>query len=261
MHHIIEATTTSGTLLVNDPVTREALSEELRYWLGVFTDVHGKTELAGDFREPWDAVRNRAVRKLAAGIPGSVCALQTAPGRFTIRVRDEPRAPDLRSHGSETFVSVTSGFIDVNDPFGEGDGIARTAPIPCASGEYEVRVHAVETAYAPQTVGVIGNIDHPALVLELAPVEWRASSISLVERTHESWPTAPAPGRLCRATVHKLDGNVAILKLRITDCIYSGYGRLRLLPSEELLPQSDLVVRLREYSGAFWWCDFADSHN
>lgn len=260
VERVLQVETRFGQVLLGDPAIRRTLSGDLAHWIEVLFDPYGESQLTSDFDEPWDAVTARASQEMARAQVHRLAMLRTPGGNLTVRLQDHALDATLQArvaHTASTHVTVAGGTLTVGDAFESWDSLPVVA---MAAGEYRADVHTLRVpSDRSQIVGVLGDAANPAVVVVLEPTDGAAPELTLVECRDESWPTKPAPQRLCRAEIMKIEDSVAILRLKITKHIDSGYGRLAVSESTAMAPGTRLLVRLRDYTGAYWWCEPADT--
>ena len=254
MDSCIEVISNSGTLLIIDPSQRAAMSEEVRYWLGAFTDPDGKTQIVGDFEQPWAQVWRRASAEIDAFAAfGRFIVIKGEPGRYFMRISFETAVDPGKERIRESAVaqvSVQTGRLEISD----GTDVSSVLDLPI--GDYSATVSTLSTEFEEsQTVGVFGNVHHPSILVSLKPVVEHSPNISLVRWKADGFPLVPSAGLLCRAQVKKVEDGVAILRLQTSERTWSGYGRLRVTAGVTFTAGTKLLIQLHEYTGSWWWCE------
>lgn len=252
MIHTLDIECESGFLLIADPQVRASLAPDLQYWLAVFADPDGISALPAGFEEPWHVVQKRAsehVNDFALRY-GRFAVLSVEPGHYFLQVDSEyAQAPRGEAYDEANCrVTIRSSMLEISDGADAAKSIATTVPV----GEFALQVRFVAATPGPHdVVGVFGSTSAPSILLLLQPPSNADATAALLRSPLQSTAIAR---RLCRAEVKKVEDGLAVLRLRITERIWSGWGRL-LVDAQTVLPGTQLMVRLREHSGAFWWCD------
>lgn len=248
-----------GVLLLADPKRRMAMSEETQYWFGVFADPDGQTQLIADFDESWTKIWRRGAYEIDKfATHGSVVVIKSFPGEYAIRiivVEDEMLT--LKSEqAAMAYLTISSGKLELSN----GPHSTEAVLVDVPPGQYEATVHTLPAGRGRrQVVGVFGSDQEPALLVLLKHSEARVSVTPLLRCGSQSWPSQLSPGYFCHAEVKTIEDDVAILKLRTAKHRWSGYGRLRVFSSQRLQPGSQIIVRLVEYRGSWWWCEHESS--
>jgi hypothetical protein len=250
----VEVASDSGALLIIDSSQLADMSENVRYWFGVFTDPDGTTQIVADFDEPWSQVWRRAGAEMASfASSGRFIVIKSAPGRYFIRIAFEAviETPIPRVYESAlAHVTVRTGRLAVSD------GTNKPTVVSVPAGEYQAAVHTLSVdRKQPQIVGIYGGAENPAILIALRPAPENGPNTSLVRCSTAAFPSEPAAGLLCRAQVKRVEEGIAILGLQIADRTWSGYGRLRVTPGASPIAGATLLVRLTEHTGSWWWCE------
>jgi len=250
---ILQVECESGYILIMDPAIHSQLSDDLWYWLEVFAHPEGDTQLAGDWEEPWSTIYERARQTLsAAAKTGQFIIIKAARGRYFVQIDKDATATAMRRsiESSSARVTISSGRVQAFDGPSPSQEVAGDLP----SGDFAVTVHTLRPNDGdPEIVGIFGSAERPALLIVVRPSS-RADDTAF-HLLPCSLKTAPAPGRLCRAQAKSVDDSIAVLRLRLTDRIWSGYGRLRIPEGHAVAVGSPLLVKLVEHTGSFWWCE------
>ena len=261
--------TDTGGILLLDPAHAEALGDDFVEQLNAALNPDAAAGQAAEGDGDWGRIWSEAVeglRRLSAG--GEFTLILSGEGTFHVRLQTRELGEEERGRVVESYeerLRVRSGRLALTDGgefFGEelpGEGaVLLEAP----EGWYTVRIHHLERhASLTPTVGVYGNEEHPALVLQLvgarpdkAPA--RVDEVFPRLRPSREGYEEQRAGWDCYAQVTSVEGGTAALELMLTETVYSGHARMSVPEGEELKAGDYVLVRLVENTGPYWTAEW-----
>ena len=239
--------------------------------LNVIFDPDGVTNAKVDFPgETWADVVEKARAGAMAIVDDRLVVVIAVEGFLYVTVQDEPLTLAQRERVRETKqtrLDISSGKLTLADGmiFFDEDGreAYEAEDVSVANGRYDVAVHSLfpDPEVVP-TVGVFGDDESPAVIVELSKVdegnltpplslERRGSSIDVrLDMSH--WTLAPVSGAICGVTVTKLNRDEVEADVHLTAHVTSGKARFTVPEGVTVSVGEECWVLLENDKGKYW---------
>jgi hypothetical protein len=262
-----QAFTDAGCMVIFDPGSGFQVTEEWLHSMNHVTDPDGRTCVTADYPQgTWPAVWMQHVTRLRElGRKGEFTFLLCDEIEYACRVSDgisEEEALRLK-RSFEEWAYTPTGWLVIGDAMAAFSGASMNddpfVKIKVAPGWNKVTVHHLEEPDAlPHTLGFEGSKEHPAIVFIVSFNSSEPPDIDVSRPASRiNAPQKPAPGLFCEATVSAVDVEIVKFRLRESNSVHSGYGRMSKPESIRFHPGDEVRVRLVEDKKAFWIVELA----